>query len=79
MRVLLFAHLKDAAGRAELELKIGESLDADGLWRKLIGEEPKLEPFRKSVRLARNREYAAPETRFDDADEGALIPPVSGG
>jgi molybdopterin converting factor small subunit len=69
MRVLLFAHLKDATGAAELEISISESLDADGLWRKL----------RTTTRLARNGEYAGAQTRFTDADEVALIPPVSGG
>lgn len=79
MRVLLFAHLKDATGAAELEMNISESLDADGLWCQLIAAQPKLAAFRKTTRLARNGEYADMQTRFDDADEVALIPPVSGG
>jgi molybdopterin converting factor small subunit len=79
MRILLFAHLKDAAGQAELELNLSESVDADGLWRRLIAAWPALEPFRSSVRLARNCEFAGPATRFDNHDEAALIPPVSGG
>ncbi len=79
MRVLLFAHLKDATGVAELELRIPESLDADGLWRTLIAAQPALEKFRPTTRLARNGEYADAQTRFTDTDEVALIPPVSGG
>ena len=79
MRVLLFAHLKDATGVAELELNISETLDADGLWRELIATHPALEKFRPTTRLARNGEYADAQTRFTDADEVALIPPVSGG
>jgi len=79
MRVLLFAHLQDATGVTELELSISKALDADGLWRELIAAHPKLEMFRKTTRLARNGEYATAETRFGNADEVALIPPVSGG
>ena len=79
MRVLFFAQLKDAAGAAELELKISGSLTADEIWAKLLSEKPHLAPFRKTTRLARNGEYADAQTQFSDADEIALIPPVSGG
>ncbi len=79
MRVLFFAHLKDATGVAELEINISESLDADGLWRELIAVQLGLAKFRPTTRLARNGEYADAQTRFTDADEVALIPPVSGG
>lgn len=78
MRILYFAHLKNVTGCAAQELTCGE-VDADGLWQKLIAAHPGLERFRGSVRLARNSEYVGPEARFTDADEAALIPPVSGG
>jgi len=79
MRVLLFAHLKDATSAAELEIKISDDLDADGFWRALLAAQPALAKFRPTTRLARNGEYADAQTRFSDADEVALIPPVSGG
>jgi len=79
MRILFFAHLKDVTGTADTEIKLGESLDADALWQRLIAAYPGLARFRGSVRLARNGEYAGADARFDDADEVALIPPVSGG
>jgi molybdopterin converting factor subunit 1 len=78
MRILFFAHLKDVTGQSAVELPLGE-LDADGLWQRLIAVHPGLARFRGSVRLARNLEYVGPEARFTDADEVALIPPVSGG
>jgi molybdopterin converting factor subunit 1 len=78
VRILFFAHLKDVTGQAEVEMTAGE-LDADGLWQKLIAAYPGLARFRGSVRLARNQEYVGREARFTDADEVALIPPVSGG
>lgn len=78
MRILFFAHLKDVTRCAELDLSTGDT-DADGLWRTLIASHPGLERFRGSVRLARNSEYVGPDARFTEADEVALIPPVSGG
>jgi molybdopterin converting factor small subunit len=78
MRILLFAHLKTVTGSGEIELRCGE-VDAAGLWRELIRAHPGLAPYRGSVRLARNSEYVGPDARFAEADEVALIPPVSGG
>jgi molybdopterin converting factor subunit 1 len=78
MRVLFFAHLKDITRCGEMSLA-ADGLDVNGLWRELIAARPGLAPFRGSVRLARNSEYVGPDARFNDADEVALIPPVSGG
>jgi len=79
MRVLFFAHLKDVTGCAETDLSLGADLDTAAVWRELLTAYPGLAKFRSSVRLARNHEYAAPDARFADTDEVALIPPVSGG
>lgn len=78
MRILFFAHLKDVTQCAEMNVS-GRAANADDLWRKLVKAHPGLECFRSSVRLARNSEYVGPDADFLDADEVALIPPVSGG
>ncbi|HNQ73123.1 MAG TPA: MoaD/ThiS family protein [Verrucomicrobiota bacterium] len=78
MRILFFAQLKDITRCAEMQLTCAET-DADGLWRAVLAAHPGLEPHRGSIRLAKNAEYAAPDARFTEADEIALIPPVSGG
>jgi len=78
MRIRFFAHLQDVTRCAEMSL-VGGGMDADGLWRRLLEAHPGLEKYRSSVRLARNSEYVGPDARFEDADEVALIPPVSGG
>ena len=78
MHILFFVYLKDVTGQVEIAMTVGE-LDAAGLWQKLIATYPGLERFRGSVRLAKNSEYVGPDARFTDADEVALIPPVSGG
>jgi len=79
MRILFFAQAKDAAGAAELEMKISDGAGVEEIWNKLVAEKPRLAAFRKTTRLARNGEYADAKTKFTDADEVALIPPVSGG
>lgn len=79
MRVLFFAQTKDAAGAAELELKISGNINAAELWNRLVAWQPRLADFRSTTRLACNGEYSTAETRFADGDEIALIPPVSGG
>jgi sulfur-carrier protein len=77
MRVLFFAQLKDVTGCDSVEL--APPAGTEQFWTELLKQFPKLAAYRANVRLARNWEYAAPDSHFTDADEVALIPPVSGG
>lgn len=79
MHILFFAQLKDAAGCNSADFSVAMPLDAEQLWAELLKRYPNLAAHRPSVRLAKNHEYAGPETTFADTDEVALIPPVSGG
>ncbi len=79
MRVLFFAQLKDVTGCDAAELPLPVPASGEQLWAELLEKFPDLAAHRPNVRLARNWEYAAPETRFASTDEVALIPPVSGG
>jgi molybdopterin converting factor small subunit len=79
MRVLFFAQLKDVTGCDAIELPPPSPPDAHGLWAALLRRFPALAAHRPNVRLARNWEYAGPDAVFGDADEAALIPPVTGG
>ena len=79
MRVLFFAQLQDVTGCDSIELAPPSPLNAGQLWEILIEKFPALANHQKNVRLARNWEYADEQTVFSDADEAALIPPVSGG
>ncbi len=79
MRVLFFAQIKDATGCDSIELAPASPLNVETLWSELLKKFPKLDAHRANVRLARNWEYAAPDAQFTNADEVALIPPVSGG
>ena len=79
MRILFFAHLKNAARCASVEIDFRGEIDADILWQRLLADYPELKRYQPSVRLARNNTYATAGTRFSNTDEVALIPPVSGG
>jgi molybdopterin converting factor subunit 1 len=79
MRVLFFAQLKDATKCDSVELHLPSPLNTEQLWAQLLKQFPALANHRKSVRFARNAEYAASDAQFFDADEVAVIPPVSGG
>ena len=79
MRILFFAQLKDATGCASLELPAPAPISGEQLWLELLTKFPALATHRRTVRLARNSEYVGADTQFEDGDEVALIPPVSGG
>lgn len=79
MRVLFFAQLKDATGCDSADLAVAAPLGAEQLWAELLNKFPALAAHRASVRLAKNFEYTGTDEEFSDADEVALIPPVSGG
>ena len=79
MHILFFAQVKDAAGLAEWDLPVTGALTTGELWDRIIAAHPGLRVFQKTTRLARNGEYTDATDRFTDADEVALIPPVSGG
>ena len=80
--VLLFGRLKDAFGASSIEMPEGAGTAAE-LRSLLISANPDLaETLRsKSVRIAVNQELVADEagTRITQADEVALLPPLSGG
>lgn len=78
MRILFFGQLKAVTGLPEIQLNFPCG-DAEDLWHQLIALHPGLAALRKQVRLAQNGEFANASARFSDADEIALIPPVSGG
>jgi molybdopterin converting factor subunit 1 len=79
VRILFFAQLKDATKCDSAEIAFSSPVTAEELWTELLKKFPNLAGHRSSVRLARNFEYIATGTRFSNADEVALIPPVSGG
>ncbi|MCL4180796.1 MAG: MoaD/ThiS family protein [Verrucomicrobia bacterium] len=80
MKILFFGPLKEITGCGEISLRCpGVDTDTSGVWQLLLQAYPGLASSRRVVRLARNAVYVGPQARFQDHDEVALIPPVSGG
>jgi molybdopterin converting factor subunit 1 len=80
VRVRLFAMLRERAGTNAIDLALTPgSCVADAL--EALRERPALAELltRLPIRVAVNRDYAEPHTILREADELALIPPVSGG
>ncbi len=80
VRVLLFAGLKELAGRGELELSLPLPRQPLTSVLPLLCERiPGLAGRLDSVRFAINEAFVSPEAELAAGDTLALIPPVSGG
>ena len=79
LKILLFAGLKDALGVRAVELEIPERSTVADLKNILIERYPRVTPWKESLKVAVNHEYAADGDPVPDSAEVALIPPVSGG
>jgi molybdopterin converting factor small subunit len=80
--VLLFAVLKDRAGRDSIEITIAESdasIDVARLLRAAGEQHPNLAAWLPHCRVALNCEYAALDQIVEVDDEIAFLPPVAGG
>jgi molybdopterin synthase catalytic subunit len=80
VHVRLFAILRERAGSDRVELRLQRPATVADAMAALGELEPLGELLRRMpVRMALNRDYAAPESVLEAEDELALIPPVSGG
>jgi len=77
VKVLLFAALREVVGRPTCEIELATGATVRDLLDRLRGDFPALATVRFAVAV--NRRYAEDSQPLADADELALIPPVSGG
>jgi molybdopterin converting factor subunit 1 len=78
--VLLFAVLRERAGRDQIELSLPEGATVAQAVEALRSEDGLADVIgRLPVRMAVNREYADSGATLAPGDELALVPPVSGG
>jgi molybdopterin synthase catalytic subunit len=79
VHIRLFAMQRELAGTRALDLELPAGATVEEAWAALVERHPVLAPGRPAVRFAVNGSYGPAETRLDDGDEVAMIPPVSGG
>ena len=80
VHVRLFALLRERARRDRVELRLPPGATVAEALSQLAAQAPLAELLeRMPISVAVNREYAGVQTRLQDGDELALIPPVSGG
>jgi molybdopterin synthase catalytic subunit len=79
IRVLAFAHLREALGQADLALELPPDATAGDAWATLARRLPALAAAGASTRFARNGAMISAQEPLCDGDELALLPPVGGG
>ena len=79
VRVKLFAVARDIVGREETILSLPENSTTSSAVQLIVQQYPKLEQWRKYLRIAVNWEYVSTDQALHNNDEVAVIPPVSGG
>lgn len=79
IRVLIFGSLKDLLGKSNDAVELPEGATLAELLARYEKAHPKLKALLPAIAMSINQEYAAPSRRLADADEVALLPPVSGG
>ncbi len=79
VRVRLFAALREAMGRGELELDVHLGATPEAVWDSLTQGRPELARRRPSLTAAVNKRYAAFDHVLQEGDEVVFVPPVSGG
>jgi molybdopterin synthase sulfur carrier subunit len=79
MKVLFFAHAREAAGSSEKIFALDAPITSSQFWAMMIAFSPPLAVHQKTARLARDGAYLLPDEMIHPGDEIAVIPPVSGG
>ncbi len=79
LHVLLFAGLREAVGKKELDIELPEACSLGDLMGELEKSYAFLSRYEGRLMISVNAERAPLETVLADGDEVALLPPVSGG
>jgi molybdopterin synthase catalytic subunit len=79
LNLKMFAMIRDIAGNGQVTVTVADGYTVDRLCADLMARHPGLEKWRPHIRFAVNNEYVTGQHLLCDADEVAVIPPVSGG
>ncbi len=77
--VLYFASAKDATGRRRESIKLPENATIGELLLKITSIHPRITNILNTMQIAVNYKVVVDDTILKEADEVALLPPVSGG
>ena len=79
VRVLAFARLRELLGFGERGFELANGATTRDLWKLLAAQQPAIDAFATSARMARNGMLVDGSQTLNDGDEVALLPPVGGG
>jgi len=79
VKAKFFAAIKDIVGISEAELELTPGTTARDLFQRYCQQHLPLSRFADTTMISVNLEFVPPETRLQEGDEIAFIPPVSGG
>ena len=81
VRVRLFAAIREALGREQVELSLAPGATPEDAWRELtrLDVGGVLSGRRQNLAAAVNRKYSKFDAPLSEGDEVVFIPPVSGG
>jgi len=79
VHVLLFARLRELAGRRDLDVDLAPGATARDAWDAAVACVPRLAGADPGVRVAVNEAYTEWDQPVGDGDAVAFIPPVAGG
>jgi len=79
VKVLYWAQAREAAGVSSEMMLVRPPADLPTLMEQILELHPKLAGLKQSIKLAINGEICGKETKLNDGDEVALLPPVAGG
>jgi molybdopterin converting factor small subunit len=79
VRIRLFASMREAVGKGEIEVDLPPPATAESAWQRLVETTPALGERRRGLLASINRRYAPFDSPLAEGDELVFIPPVSGG
>ncbi len=79
VQVLFFGILREITGTSGEALELAGGATLGSVFDRYAARFPELERQRTSIMLARNHDFGTSDTRLQDGDEVAFLPPVSGG
>ncbi len=79
VKVKLFARFRELAGKAEADIQIDPGTSVAALKQQLSVLFPRLGEYVPSMMVAVNGELVGDDASVGEADEVALLPPISGG